>query len=57
MLSQIDNVVNQKLMAAFLHRMNIKFDVASNGEEAIQKWQTGVFHLILVTSLVFSPPP
>jgi osomolarity two-component system response regulator SSK1 len=57
MLFQIDNVVNQKLMAAFLHKMNIKFDVAGNGEEAIQKWQSGVFHLILVILLVSSPPP
>jgi osomolarity two-component system response regulator SSK1 len=57
MLCQIDNVVNQEVVAAFLHKMNIRFDVASNGKEVIQKWQSGVFHIILVTFGVSSPSP
>src|SRR5882757_3036143 len=31
-----------------MRRKKIKYDVAKNGEEAVQKWHNGGFHLILV---------
>jgi len=31
-----------------MKRKKIKYDLASNGQEAVQKWRTGEFHLILV---------
>jgi osomolarity two-component system, response regulator SSK1 len=32
-----------------MKKKKIKYDVAKNGEEAVQKWRTGGFHLILVS--------
>jgi hypothetical protein len=34
-----------------MKKKKIKYDLASNGQEAVQKWRTGEFHLILVRSL------
>lgn len=34
-----------------MKKKKIKYDVAKNGEEAVQKWRTGGFHLILVSDL------
>lgn len=31
-------------------RRNVTYDIALNGEEAVEKWRTGTFHLILVSS-------
>ncbi|KAJ2794344.1 Two-component response regulator SSK1p, partial [Coemansia helicoidea] len=33
-----DNLVNRSVMERFLTHMNVHYDVASNGEEAIRKW-------------------
>lgn len=38
-----------------MKKKKIKFDVAKNGEEAVAKWQTGGFHLILVSTPCCSP--
>jgi osomolarity two-component system response regulator SSK1 len=35
-----------------MKKKKIKYDVASNGQEAVQKWKSGGFHLILVCVLV-----
>lgn len=32
-----------------MRKKKIKYDVAKNGEEAVQKWRSGGFHLILVS--------
>ena len=32
-----------------MRKKKIKYDVAKNGEEAVHKWRSGVFHLILVS--------
>ena len=32
-----------------MRKKKIKYDVAKNGEEAVQKWRSGTFHLILVS--------
>ena len=44
----LDNPINQTILSTFMKRKKIKFDLASNGQEAVQKWRTGGFHLILV---------
>jgi osomolarity two-component system response regulator SSK1 len=32
-----------------MQRRKIKFDVACNGKEAVDKWRVGGFHLVLVS--------
>ena len=43
-----DNPINQKLARRLLEKLGYSVDVADNGREAIQKWSTGVFDLILM---------
>ncbi|KAH7930064.1 hypothetical protein BV22DRAFT_86841 [Leucogyrophana mollusca] len=43
-----DNPINQTILSTFMRRKKIKYDVAKNGEEAVQKWRSGGFHLILM---------
>ncbi|SPO34671.1 uncharacterized protein PSFLO_00142 [Pseudozyma flocculosa] len=43
-----DNPINQRILSMFMSRQKIKYDVATNGREAVEKWQTGGFHLILM---------
>jgi hypothetical protein len=43
-----DNPINQTILSTFMKKKQIKYDVAKNGQEAVQKWRTGGFHLILV---------
>ncbi|KAJ3517555.1 hypothetical protein NLJ89_g417 [Agrocybe chaxingu] len=43
-----DNPINQTILSTFMKRKRIKYDLASNGREAVQKWRTGGFHLILM---------
>lgn len=50
-----DNPINQTILSTFMKKKKIKFDVAKNGEEAVAKWQTGGFHLILVSTPCCSP--
>jgi osomolarity two-component system response regulator SSK1 len=45
----IDNPINQTILSTFMRKKQIKYDVAKNGQEAVQKWRTGGFHLILVS--------
>ena len=56
---ETDNPINQNILSTFMKKKKIKFDVAKNGEEAVQKWRSGVFHLILVRGcpLVCIPAP
>jgi osomolarity two-component system response regulator SSK1 len=44
-----DNPINQTILSTFMKKKQIKYDVAKNGQEAVQKWRTGGFHLILVS--------
>ena len=44
----VDNPINQTILTTFMRRKKIKYDVAKNGEEAVGKWKSGKFHLILV---------
>ncbi|EMD40602.1 response regulator receiver [Gelatoporia subvermispora B] len=43
-----DNPINQTILSTFMKKKKIKYDVAKNGEEAVQKWRTGNYHLILM---------
>ncbi|KAF8803949.1 hypothetical protein BYT27DRAFT_7144726 [Phlegmacium glaucopus] len=43
-----DNPINQTILSTFMKRKKINYDLASNGQEAVQKWRTGEFHLILM---------
>ncbi|KAI0650166.1 hypothetical protein C8Q79DRAFT_369791 [Trametes meyenii] len=43
-----DNPINQTILSTFMKKKKIKYDVAKNGEEAVYKWRTGGFHLILM---------
>ena len=43
-----DNVVNQKLASAMLARLNLTFDVASNGQEAVDMSASHPYALVLM---------
>ncbi|KAI0269319.1 hypothetical protein BC834DRAFT_865819 [Gloeopeniophorella convolvens] len=43
-----DNPIEQTLLSTFMRKKKIKYDVANNGEEAVDKWKSGRFHLILM---------
>lgn len=43
-----DNPINQRILKQFMTRKGIKFETAVNGKEAVEKWATGGFHLILM---------
>ncbi|KAI0047286.1 hypothetical protein FA95DRAFT_1262942 [Auriscalpium vulgare] len=43
-----DNPINQTILSTFMKKKKLKYDVAKNGEEAVNKWKTGRFHLILM---------
>lgn len=43
-----DNVINQKILEAFMRRKRIRCGVARNGKEAVEKWRQGGYHLVLM---------
>jgi osomolarity two-component system response regulator SSK1 len=43
-----DNVINQKLLEAFMKRLSVRWQCAANGEIAVKKWRQGGFHLVLM---------
>lgn len=43
-------MINQTILIKFMQRRKIKFDVACNGKEAVDKWRVGGFHLVLVST-------
>ncbi|KAL4955183.1 hypothetical protein BDW69DRAFT_161447 [Aspergillus filifer] len=43
-----DNVINQKLLEAFMKRLSVRWKCAANGQEAVTKWREGGFHLVLM---------
>ena len=44
-----DNPINQTILSTFMKKKKIKYECASNGQEAVDKWQKGGFHLVLVS--------
>jgi osomolarity two-component system, response regulator SSK1 len=43
-----DNVINLKLLEAFMKRLKVRWKTAMNGKEAVAMWRTGGFHLVLM---------
>ena len=43
-----DNEINVNILSKFLKQRKIQFGVAKNGREAVDQWQTGGYHLILM---------
>ncbi|CEL04729.1 Putative Cytoplasmic response regulator (Eurofung) [Aspergillus calidoustus] len=43
-----DNVINQRLLEAFMKRLSVRWKCAANGAEAVKKWREGGFHLVLM---------
>ncbi|KAF8710555.1 cheY-homologous receiver domain, partial [Rhizoctonia solani] len=43
-----DNPINQNILSTFIRRKKIKYEVANNGLQAVEKWKTGRFHLIFM---------
>ncbi|OBZ87943.1 hypothetical protein A0J61_03999 [Choanephora cucurbitarum] len=43
-----DNMINQAILSTWMRKHKIKFSVASDGKEAVEKWKGGGFHLILM---------
>ncbi|KAL4075648.1 hypothetical protein J3A83DRAFT_4356883 [Scleroderma citrinum] len=43
-----DNPINRTILSTFMKKKKVKYDVAKNGEEAVEKWRTGNFQLILM---------
>ena len=43
-----DNAINQAILGAFLRKRKIHYKIAKNGQEAIDKWKEGGFHLVLM---------
>lgn len=47
-----DNPINQNILSMFFRKKKIKHQTAKDGLEAVEKWRTGSFHLILVSNCV-----
>ncbi|KAL7423985.1 Two-component response regulator SSK1p [Cryptotrichosporon argae] len=43
-----DNPINQNILSMFFRKKKIKHQTAKDGLEAVEKWRTGGFHLILM---------
>ncbi|KAL2813241.1 hypothetical protein BJX63DRAFT_421327 [Aspergillus granulosus] len=43
-----DNVINQRLLEAFMKRLSVRWKCAANGAEAVKRWREGGFHLVLM---------
>ncbi|RCI17066.1 hypothetical protein L249_1795 [Ophiocordyceps polyrhachis-furcata BCC 54312] len=43
-----DNPINLKLLEAFVKRLKVRWQTAMNGRDAVAKWRTGGFHLVLM---------
>jgi osomolarity two-component system response regulator SSK1 len=43
-----DNIINLKLLEAFVKRLKVRWQTAMNGKDAVGKWRNGGFHLVLM---------
>lgn len=43
-----DNIINLRLLEAFVKRLKVRWASAMNGREAVNKWRAGGFHLVLM---------
>lgn len=46
-----DDPIYQRILSTFMKRRKLKYDVASNGEQAVLKWNRGEFDMILVRTM------
>lgn len=42
-------MINQAILSTWMKKHKIKYSVASNGQEAVERWKGGGFHLVLVS--------
>jgi osomolarity two-component system response regulator SSK1 len=50
-----DNPINQNILSTYLRKKKIKHQSAFDGREAVEKWRTGNFHIILVSAKARPP--
>lgn len=43
-----DNIINLKLLEAFMKRLKVRWQTAMDGRQAVNKWRAGGFHLVLM---------
>lgn len=43
-----DNIINRKLLVAFMKRLNVRWVCVADGAEAVRNWRRGGFHLVLM---------
>jgi osomolarity two-component system response regulator SSK1 len=43
-----DNIINLRLLEAFVKRLKVRWQTAMNGRDAVTKWRAGGFHLVLM---------
>ena len=43
-----DNIINLRLLEAFMKRLKVRWSTAMNGRDAVSKWREGGFHLVLM---------
>ncbi|KAK3311519.1 uncharacterized protein B0T15DRAFT_508071 [Chaetomium strumarium] len=43
-----DNIINLRLLEAFVKRLKVRWQTAMNGREAVNTWRKGGFHLVLM---------
>lgn len=43
-----DNIINLKLLEAFVKRLKVRWSTAMNGRDAVNKWRDGGYHLVLM---------
>ncbi|KAI9596385.1 hypothetical protein BDF19DRAFT_421910 [Syncephalis fuscata] len=43
-----DNPINQTILSTFLRKRKIEYAVASDGQEAVDMWKQGGFHIVLM---------
>ncbi|CAG8502124.1 929_t:CDS:2 [Paraglomus occultum] len=43
-----DNPINQNIIKTFLNKLKIRHETANNGQEAVDRWRNGNFHIVLM---------
>ena len=49
----LDNSIQRTILSTFMKNKHIAYGIAENGQEAVDRWSTGNYHLVLVCA---SPP-
>lgn len=48
MTHRADNPINQTILSVFMKKKGITYKVAKDGQQAVDMWKKGNFHLVLV---------